>query len=154
MPIPKGSRQSPEWIAARAAALRGRKLSPECREKISRAMKGRTGWNKGLRKATSALLSKSGHVGEKHWNWKGGISDPKNRLRQSSEYFAWRDAVFRRDNWTCQGCDKRGGILRAHHLILFSVVLRLPEEMKKELLWAVENGMTVCDPCHKEIHRE
>ena len=35
-------------------------------------------------------------------NSKGGITPENERIRQSIEMRLWREAVFARDNWTCQ----------------------------------------------------
>ena len=141
------------WGAKIGDALRGRKLSEERRRKISQATMGRPAWNKGLSKASNPDLVTWGCSGEKHWNWKGGISAQEVRLRQSSEYKEWRRKVFERDRYTCVICGQKGGKLVAHHVIPFSVILQLPPKLKEELLWAVENGWTLCEKCHKEIHK-
>lgn len=79
--------------------------------------------------------------GEKHPNWKGGISSENNIIRSSIEYRQWRKAVFKRDNYTCQCCDdKSGGNLTAHHILNFSDYI--------ELRFDINNGITLCDRCH------
>lgn len=57
----------------------------------------------------------------------------------------WRNKVFKRDNYKCQNClDDRGGNLVAHHLYSYA---------DNELVrYDVENGITLCDNCHKEFH--
>ena len=64
--------------------------------------------------------------------------------RKTSEYKAWRKAVFERDNYTCQICGKRGGKLNAHHIERY----RKCVERRTDLT----NGITLCDVCHKKIH--
>ena len=87
-------------------------------------------------------LSRSG---EKNHNWKGGITSEAEKIRKSIEYRLWREAVFARDNWTCQICGKRGnGTLNAHHIKPFSDY--------PELRTSIENGITLCRECHIEIH--
>lgn len=74
-------------------------------------------------------------------NWLGGIT-PANRLaRKTAEYKAWRTAVFERDDYTCQSCGARGVELHADHIRPFS---RFPE-----LRLNLENGRTLCVPCHR-----
>lgn len=81
--------------------------------------------------------------GDKHYNWKGGIT-PKNRVdRTSTEYKIWRSKVFERDKYTCQECLVVGGSLEAHHLIKFSE--------NEKLRFKVSNGQTLCKACHKKI---
>lgn len=70
---------------------------------------------------------------------------PMNKaLRGSYQYRLWREAVFARDNWTCQGegCGKRGCYLEADHIKSWS---KFPE-----LRFAIDNGRTLCVPCHEK----
>lgn len=84
--------------------------------------------------------------GENHWNWKGGISTENQRLRNSSEYKSWRASVFERDEHTCQICNLVGGNLNAHHIKEWA---KYPNAR-----FDVDNGLTLCKPCHIEVHRE
>lgn len=68
-----------------------------------------------------------------------------NNFRRTPEYRKWRNEVYKRDNYTCQICGQKGGKLNAHHIKLFS--------KHKELRIDVKNGITLCEKCHKEIHR-
>jgi len=54
----------------------------------------------------------------------------------------WRDAVYKRDNWTCQRCGQIGGRLQAHHI--------KPYKKYPELRHDIANGQTLCIACHKE----
>lgn len=84
-----------------------------------------------------------GKVGDKHWNWQGGITPENMRIRQSLEYKLWRTAVFERDNYTCVECgDSTSGNLEADHIKPFC---RYPE-----LRLEVSNGRTFCKSCHRE----
>lgn len=96
----------------------GRHHSIEARRKISDSLKG-----------------------EKSYKWKGGISARENRIRHHIEFNLWREAVFARDNWTCQKCGKWGGRLNAHHIKSFAEY--------PELRFAIDNGRTLCHKCHK-----
>lgn len=86
-----------------------------------------------------------GSKGEFHPNWKGGITSQNQVGRSSKEYYHWRTAVFSRDNYTCQRCGRRGGKLNAHHIKKWSEF--------KSLRFDVNNGITLCDKCHREEHR-
>jgi len=83
--------------------------------------------------------------GDKHWNWKGGISSLRHLLRTSAGYIKWRKSVFERDNYTCQECNERGGNKNAHHLIPFSECLSLDWQ---EEIFDIDNGLTLCEECH------
>ena len=86
-------------------------------------------------------------VGEKHPNWKGGISGERKSAMNQIEYKVWRTAVFQRDNFICQKCrDNRGGNLNAHHIESFAG--------NPELRTTVSNGITLCEVCHKDFHHQ
>jgi len=95
--------------------------------------------------------------GEKSPNWKGGRVELKRRLRDSVEYKEWRQKVFKRDNYICNKCNKRGGDLEVHHKISFSEILTKyninnQEEAKNNvMLWNIDNGIVYCKYCHSNI---
>lgn len=63
-------------------------------------------------------------------------------IRESLEYKLWRESVFKRDNYTCQICDKRGAKLNADHIKPFAFY--------SELRFDLVNGRTLCEDCHKK----
>lgn len=77
--------------------------------------------------------------------WKGGISSENEIIRGSLESRTWQNLVKKRDNFCCQKC-KEGRIryLTAHHILNFSEYV--------ELRFEIDNGITLCRPCHKEFH--
>lgn len=79
--------------------------------------------------------------GEKSYFWKGGVCNKNKLIRSSYDFTKWREAVFTRDNWTCQRCGQRGVKLQAHHIKKF---VNFPE-----LRLDVNNGQTLCISCHK-----
>jgi 5-methylcytosine-specific restriction endonuclease McrA len=83
-------------------------------------------------------------TGEKHWNWKGGITPKNARLRGNEQYKQWRIAVFRRDWFTCQRCGSVGKNLRAHHI--------QPWSKHPLLRYVISNGITFCRDCHDDVH--
>lgn len=75
-------------------------------------------------------------------SWRGGRTAEKELLRKRSAWKHWRTAVFKRDNYTCQDCGQRGGILEPHHI---KEVANYPE-----LVYDISNGKTLCHSCHKK----
>lgn len=71
--------------------------------------------------------------------WKGGVTEINKLIRTSTQYKLWRTAVFERDNYTCIWCGFKGYI-EADHIKPFS--------MFPELRFAIDNGRTLCKPCH------
>lgn len=73
----------------------------------------------------------------------GGNQDENRKLRTSREYQEWRRGVFKRDNYSCVKCNKKGRI-HAHHIIPFS--------KDKSKIYDLDNGMTLCLECHGKEH--
>lgn len=75
-------------------------------------------------------------------------------VRKSARYGIWRERIFKRDNFTCQLCGKRGGKLQADHIEAVSVIIvknkikTYEEAMACSELWNLANGRTLCRPCH------
>ena len=88
-----------------------------------------------------ALSLKGKNMGEKHHNWKGGITSEGHKIRSGLQYKQWRSDVFKRDGWTCCTCGIVGGKLEAHHIKSFT---NFPESR-----FELSNGVTLCIPCHK-----
>ena len=80
--------------------------------------------------------------GSTHWNWKGGITPSYLTERRGEKYIKWRTEIFKRDDYICQICKKRGGKISADHIIPFSI--------SKELRYELSNGRTLCWDCHKK----
>lgn len=156
-------------------------LSKEWRENLSKSLIGRTAWNKGLKLGPNTEHSKrmmgkapwnKGKVGScphtKEWremmstkmrgkngsNWQGGITLSNLRIRNSFKYRQWRSDIFERDKYTCQRCGKTKCWIEAHHIKMFSIIIkendiRTPEEaLSCEELWNINNGITFCKKCH------
>lgn len=88
-------------------------------------------------------------IGEDAPNWKGGIYPKEMLIRRSNQYKLWQRQVFERDNFTCRVCNIHGSYLEAHHVIRFYECYRYD----KGLIFYLDNGITLCRKCHKEIHR-
>lgn len=92
-------------------------------------------------------------------NWIDGRTPLYKRIRECFKHRLWRDDVFTRDDFTCQECgDFKGGNLNAHHIKAFADILELndintfEQAMACEELWNINNGITLCNKCHKEYH--
>jgi 5-methylcytosine-specific restriction endonuclease McrA len=70
-----------------------------------------------------------------------GLTTEAERIRRSVPGKRWRVAVFERDDYTCQMCGQRGGILNADHIKPFA--------LHPKLRFDVNNGRTLCVPCHR-----
>lgn len=104
--------------------------------------------------------------GEKHHNWKGGTSTLSRWIRATNRYKQWRSDVFKRDNWTCQTCGKRGYVEVHHNIRSYSSLVNdfleqnkgLDKNIDKEKLvrisvdyepfWDLNNGVSLCKECH------
>jgi len=108
---------------------------------IERGIKPPVGSHKGkyhsLETRIKISIKKQGINKEK---WKGFITEERKKQRNSKEWKMWREAVFERDNYTCQDCSKRGGELQPHHIKSRSLF--------PELIFNVDNGKTLCKECH------
>ena len=84
--------------------------------------------------------------GKENPNYNSNKTDEEREKERLVEgYGVWRNAVFTRDKFTCQCCeDNRGGNLIAHHLDSW--------DWCKEKRLEVNNGITLCKPCHKKFH--
>lgn len=135
---------------------RDRLVCPKCggtkpgkKAEFCRGCTERTAWNKGMELP---------HLrGEKSPHWKGGVTPVYYMVRNSFKSRQWRSDVFTRDNFTCVECgDHRGGNLNADHIKPFAVILdeynikTFDEAMECEELWNINNGRTLCVPCHKK----
>lgn len=119
---------------------KGRKMTLEIKEKIRIAHIGKKmppvsdEWRKKQRART----------GEKAGGWAGGVTPANQIIRGSFEYKLWRRSVFERDNFTCIWCGQVGGKLNADHIKPFAFY--------PELRFAIDNGRTLCVPCHKKTN--
>ena len=58
----------------------------------------------------------------------------------------WREAVFARDNWTCQKTSVKGRELNSHHIKNFA--------QYPELRFAIDNGITLSKKAHIAFHKK
>jgi predicted Zn-ribbon and HTH transcriptional regulator len=84
--------------------------------------------------------------GEGHWNYNPNLTqEERETMRAFTGYDRWQQAIKARDKYTCQCCgDKRGGNLVSHHLNGWNI--------DKENRLNLDNGVTLCESCHKDFH--
>lgn len=113
-----------------------------CGKKISKKL-----WNKKYCSMPCRNADPEFHLwkkGELHHNWKGGITTENEKARKGNKYKEWQLTIFKRDNYTCQECKKKGGVLHAHHIKSFSGF--------PLLRYDINNGKTLCFSCHALLH--
>lgn len=101
-------------------------------------------------------INKVRFTGKNNPKWSnGGLTPVIRSARSSFVYQQWRKEVFKKDDYTCQGCLKRGGHdLIVDHIKPFSVIIKennidsLEKAMNCEELWSIENGRVLCECCH------
>lgn len=86
------------------------------------------------------------YTGEKASGWKGGTTLENRKLKGSKQYRLWREAVLKRDNYTCVWCGKNkindpNTIINTDHIKPFA---QFPE-----LRFAIDNGRVLCRRCHE-----
>lgn len=101
--------------------------------------------------------------GENNPNWKGGMKyrSLKDALRQCPKYQFWRLQVYQRDWYKCTECGAKptkGSTIHAHHIVYFSTLLiensitSLEQAQACAALWDINNGVTLCEGCHRRKH--
>lgn len=97
----------------------------------------------GIRCPKCGLKKRSG---ENHYRYNFELTK-EDRLQRdmfSGEIKKWREAIYRRDNFTCKICNQFGCKLNAHHLNSWNT-----HENER---FALSNGITLCEQCHKTFH--
>ena len=109
--------------------------------------------------------------GEKHHNWKGGVT-PLHLLLRTYFHVNIVPKVAERDNYTCQLCGKKHAVLHIHHIRHFADIVEeiLSENQEYKLdnpddvqeLYQIivddkrfldeDNLITLCKECHLKVH--
>lgn len=163
----KGYKQTEEHKRKIANANTGKIRTPESKMKNSISHLGKKPWNKGksevfsketLTKMREAKLGKappphkvgcqcfrcSPKHGALNHNYINGSSDARNLLRR--ELRQWSQDILMRDEFTCVMCHCIGGRLNAHHIKRFADY--------PELRLSINNGVTLCEHCHKSVMKK
>ena len=104
-----------------------------------------------------AIQRAAKNKGDSHYRWNGGANKLNTSIRQMHENRKWMDAVKARDG-CCQECGATDP-LEAHHKIhlaelIDTLGIKSREDAAKHanVLWDIENGKTLCRPCHYAEH--
>ena len=139
-------------------ALIFRNKSVEQKEAVSKKLKGRPSPQKGkkLSLETRERMSNS-FKGRKSHFWRGGVTPLQNLIRRHYKSTIWKKEILNRDNYTCQICREKGGILQIDHypksfseIFHRNKITSIIEAIKCEEFWNINNGRTLCVDCHKE----
>lgn len=85
-------------------------------------------------------------IGENNHRYNHNLTEEERIYGRNIEgYSEWRKTVYERDKYTCQCCgSSKSGTLNAHHLNGY--------HWSKEERLNVDNGITLCENCHKKFH--
>lgn len=130
----------------------GYQHSAESRAKASAAHKAFCAAN------PEAVAARGAKVrGEAHYRWNGGTSRQNASIRRMTENRRWMEAVKARDG-ACLRCGATEP-LEAHHrttlaALIESLGIRSRDDARTNaaVLWALENGETLCSGCHYIEH--
>jgi 5-methylcytosine-specific restriction endonuclease McrA len=144
-------------------------VSDETRKKISQTMKGKSPKNLELlhtipytdeRRKKLSVAHKGKTLSEetrrKISNSKRNPLKPLYKaVRECYKYREWRTSIYRRDNYTCSLCGKRGCELNAdHYPKRFVDILReleidtIVKALNCPNIWDLNAGRTLCKKCH------
>lgn len=76
--------------------------------------------------------------------WKGGVASDRIMIGAWTRQIA--PQVHEKFNYICQSCGERGGQLHAHHLV--------PVFADESLAYEFDNLVSVCKPCHEQLHAD
>ena len=128
-----------EKIILRQPLIRGLTVSCGCFNKEKAAKQGRsnTGSNNGM----------YNKKGPKNPCWNHNLTDEEraSNRRYDKKEIEWRKLVKERDGYTCQICGQIGTVLNSHHIE--------PYCKSKKLRYDMDNGITLCNPCHTMLHK-
>lgn len=136
---------------------KGKKLTKEHKEKIAN------------NNARYWLGKKRPHMtGDKNWNFQkygskhtryveNKLSSVRKAIRNSRKYYEYKRTILERDNFRCVLCNSSDSYLELdHYPVGFSELLKrysIDSQDKAyscEELWKIENGRTLCQPCHEK----
>lgn len=122
-------------------------LTAECRAARNRRRPRGPGKRRstvGFRHSIETRLKMSlARTGLGNANWRGGATAFVKGIRRSPAYYRWRKAVLSRDG-ACVICQSTS-MLCVHH--------KRPIASRPDLIFAVDNGVTLCEVHHRAAHK-
>lgn len=96
----------------------------------------------------SELCKAAYQAGDKHPNWKGGVTMKSfsTWVTNQARYKDWREEVLKRDGYQCQISGNTED-LEVHH------ILHKAEDRNPENVFDPNNGMVLCKKVHTELHQ-
>ena len=86
------------------------------------------------------------HTGENSVHYNPNLTEEDRQDRRLQEgYNNWKQEVKKQANYTCDCCNVKGVKLHSHHLESYN--------SNKELRLDFNNGVCLCEHCHKEFHK-
>jgi hypothetical protein len=88
----------------------------------------------------------------------------KLKIRNTTKYLDWRLLILKRNNFRCQLCsssvkDNKNLRLEVHHAKTFNDICKennvttVEQALACKELWSLNNGVSICYSCHKDIER-
>ncbi len=120
-----------------AQVTKSKFCSREC-QYVGKTKKG-GGWNKGKKMP---------------WKKEDKVTPLQEQIRDTFENRQWRSDIFTRDNFTCVLCGQRGYLVADHYPISFRQIFyeyaikTLQQAVDCAKFWDINNGRTLCKPCH------
>lgn len=86
-------------------------------------------------------------TGDKHPNWNPDLTEEERLRHREPEQSKWSLEIKRKYGFTCVVCGlSRANQMVSHHLDGYS--------KNKELRTDLDNGVCLCEDCHKQFHKE
>ena len=130
----------------------GRKDTPETREKRAITLKRVHAEDPSI-----AIMRGVKTRGELNVNWNGGSSRLNTSIRQMFENRRWADAVKERDG-CCVRCGSMDRLESHHQIPMSELIERLGVKNRDDarrhaaIIFDINNGETLCEPCHYAEH--
>jgi len=97
-------------------------------------------------------------VGDKCYNWKGGITPVYKHIRGHSRYKAWCTELLKKHDYTDAFTGHKGGLLSCHHVLPVNIILRMnnvttiEQALECPLIWDINNGIVILKYAHDKFH--